>query len=122
MPEIGWPPLLRVRHQRMQVLDHGIEVEALEFFCVVEGFAHRIGRRVIAMQHADIQLLRPPVAVAVSALAACKRTFACALVIRFCVHCFSPMSLDWELSRRSDRAEIISAFNELCMPGKGLRP
>ncbi len=29
--EVGRPPLLRVRHQGMQVLDHGIQVEGLEF-------------------------------------------------------------------------------------------
>src|SRR5262249_49814595 len=35
MAEIGWPPILRVRHQGLQVLDHGIEVEALEFLGIV---------------------------------------------------------------------------------------
>ena len=42
--EVGWPPVLRVGHESVQILDHRIEVEALEFRCVVEGVAHRIGR------------------------------------------------------------------------------
>ena len=41
--EVGRPPFLRVRHQGTQVLDHGVEVEGLEFLGVVELFAHRIG-------------------------------------------------------------------------------
>ena len=70
--EVGRPPFLRVRHQRMQVLDHGIEVETLELLGVVERLAHRIGRRGVAMENLDVQLVRPPVAIAVSAR---KRTF-----------------------------------------------
>src|SRR5271168_3637240 len=34
--KVGRPPLLRVRHQGVQVLDHGLQVEALELFRVVE--------------------------------------------------------------------------------------
>ena len=65
--EVGRPPLLRVRHQGMQVLDHGIEVEALELLGVVERLAHRIGQGGVPVENLDVQLVRPPVAVAVSA-------------------------------------------------------
>src|SRR5580692_1043838 len=36
MPKIGRPPILRIRHQGIQVLDHGRQVEAVEFLGVVE--------------------------------------------------------------------------------------
>ena len=39
----------------MQVLDHGVEVEALEFLGVVERLAHRIGQVGVAMQHLDVE-------------------------------------------------------------------
>jgi len=71
----------------MQVLDHGVEVEALEFLGIVERYPHRIGGRVARMQHADIEVLGPPVAVAVSAAAARERALAGAIVC-LCVHGF----------------------------------
>ena len=43
--EVRRPPVLRVGHQGMQVLDHGVQVEALELLGVVELLAHRIGQR-----------------------------------------------------------------------------
>ena len=61
--EVGRPPLLRIGHQGVQVLDHRIEVEALEFLGIIERRAERIGRRMDGVQHADIEMLRPPVAV-----------------------------------------------------------
>ena len=39
---VGGPPVLRVGHQGVQVLHHGIEVERLELLGVVEVLAHRI--------------------------------------------------------------------------------
>src|SRR6185312_851134 len=72
----------------MQVLDHGIEVECLELFGVVEILAHRIGQRRIAMEHLDVQRVRPPVAIGVSALAAGERALARALVVSLFVHGF----------------------------------
>ncbi len=74
----------------MQVLDHGVEVEALEFLGIVERFAHRIGGGRVGMEHADIELLRPPVAVPVSAGAAGERALARA-VVSLCVHVSSPI-------------------------------
>ena len=83
MAEVGGPPLLRVRHQGMEILDHGIEVEALEFLGVVERLTHRIG----AVETLKAQLVRPPVAVRVCLA---ERAFARALVICLCVHLCSP--------------------------------
>ena len=87
--EVGRPPLLRVRHQGPQVLDHGVDVEALELLGIVERFAHRIGGGRLGMEHADIEVLWPPVAIPVSAGAAGERALAGA-VVSFCVHVFSP--------------------------------
>ena len=42
VPKVRRPPLLRVRHHGMQVLDHGIQVETLKFFDVVKLLAHWI--------------------------------------------------------------------------------
>ena len=52
--EVRRPPVLRVRHQGVQVLDHGIEVEALEFLGVVERLAHRIGQAGVLVE--DLQV------------------------------------------------------------------
>ena len=76
----------------MEILDNRIEIEALKFLGVVEGVAHRIGRRGVGVQDADIEMLRPPIAVPVSLAAACEWALARAFVIRFCVHGFSPIA------------------------------
>ena len=47
----------------MEVLDHGIQVEALEFLGVVERLAHRIGQGGVLVENLKVQLVRPPVAV-----------------------------------------------------------
>jgi len=61
MAIIGRPPFLRVRHQGTEVLDHGIQVEALEFFSIIELLAHRIGQEGVLAQDSQVQLIRPPV-------------------------------------------------------------
>ena len=61
--KVGRPPILRVRHQGMKVLDHGIQVEALEFLGVVERLAHRIGQGRVLVENLEVQLVRPPVTV-----------------------------------------------------------
>ena len=61
--EVGRPPILRVGHQGMKVLDHGIQIETLEFFGVIELLAHRIGQRRVLVQDLQVHLIRPPVAV-----------------------------------------------------------
>jgi hypothetical protein len=47
----------------MQVLDHGVEVEALELLGVVEILAHRIGQARVPVENLEVQLVRPPVTV-----------------------------------------------------------
>ena len=42
--EVGRPPILRVGHEGVKVFDYGIQIEALEFLCVVEILAHGIGQ------------------------------------------------------------------------------
>ena len=61
--EVRRPPVLRRRHHRLDVLLHGVEIEGLELFGVVERLAHRIARRVIRVEDVQVQLIRPPVAV-----------------------------------------------------------
>jgi hypothetical protein len=57
------PPRLRVRHQRVQVLDHRVEVQLLEFFSVVEAGAHRVRLGGVLVQDAQAQLVGPPAGV-----------------------------------------------------------
>src|SRR5690348_10926121 len=80
MAEIGRPPILRVRHQRVQVLNYSIQVETLEFLGIIEVFAHRIGQVRMLVKHLDVQLVRPPVTIRVCGRRARKRTFS------FCCH------------------------------------
>ena len=62
--EVGGPPILRIGHDGMEILDHGIEVKFLELLRVIELLFHRIGERGVLMKNAEIQLIGPPVAVA----------------------------------------------------------
>ena len=61
--EVGRPPVLRVGHQRVQVLLDGGEIEALERLGVVEVGVHRIRLRRMLAQQVEPHLVRPPVAV-----------------------------------------------------------
>jgi hypothetical protein len=61
--EVRRPPVLRIGHQRSQILLHRREIEALELFRVVEVPAHGIGLRGMLVQKLDLQLFGPPVAV-----------------------------------------------------------
>jgi hypothetical protein len=64
------PPILRIGHQRSQVgFDRG-KIERLEGLGIVEFRAQRVGQTRIAVQHADIELLGPPITVAMPGLRA----------------------------------------------------
>ena len=63
VPEVRRPPVLRVGHQRGEILLHRRQVEALELLRVVEVLAHRIGLGGMLVQELESQLVRPPVAV-----------------------------------------------------------
>src|SRR5262249_33111340 len=84
--EVGRPPVLRVPHQRLQVLDDRIQVEAFEFLGVIEVPAHWIGLRGVSMERVEVQLARPPVAVPASAAAACEGALARIRVVSIYVH------------------------------------
>jgi len=60
---VGGPPVLRIGHQRVEVLDDGTEVERLEFRGVVEVAAHRAGQWRILLKRLQVQLFRPPLLV-----------------------------------------------------------
>ncbi len=67
------PPVLRCRHQGMEVLDHGIQVEALEFFRIIELLVHRIGQGGVLVQDLQVQLIRPPARIRRAPAAVCLR-------------------------------------------------
>ena len=87
--EVGRPPFLRVRHQGMQVLDHGVEVEALEFLrrSRTPRPSDRTGG--LLVEDLNVQLVRPPVAVGPGRLRRVHdRAFA-----RACRRCLRPSFL-----------------------------
>src|SRR5262249_30610679 len=47
----------------MEALDHGLQVEALEFLGVVERLTHRVGEGGVLVENLNVQLVRPPVTV-----------------------------------------------------------
>src|SRR5262249_36713315 len=60
---VGWPPVLRRRHDVDEVPLQRVDVERLELFCVVEVRAHRIGPWRVLVENRQVQLIRPPVAI-----------------------------------------------------------
>ncbi len=60
---VGWPPLLGVGHQLIEVLFQGLQVEFLEFLSVVERLTHRIAHVRVLMKNFEVQQVRPPVLV-----------------------------------------------------------
>jgi len=61
--EVGGPPLLRIGHKRGEVFFEQGEIEALEFLRVVKILAHRVRLCGVLVQDAEIELVRPPIAV-----------------------------------------------------------
>jgi hypothetical protein len=57
------PPVLRRLHQRLDVLLHGVEVEARKLLGVVELIAKWIGLSTMLPQRREVQLFRPPILV-----------------------------------------------------------
>ncbi len=58
---ISRPPVLRVGHQRVRVGDDGVQVELAEFLRIVEVLDHRVGQFGMLVQHAQVQLVGPPI-------------------------------------------------------------
>ena len=71
----------------MKVLDHSIQIEALEFLGVIERFAHRIGQGGVLVENLKVQLVWPPVTVCVCVAPARERALTSARV-SLCVHVF----------------------------------
>ncbi|MCY1308456.1 hypothetical protein D9M70_584660 [compost metagenome] len=61
--EVGRPPILRIGHQREEVILHRWQIKLFEFLGIVEGFAHRVGKGGILVQDLQVELVRPPVTV-----------------------------------------------------------
>ena len=57
------PPVLRIRHQGMEVLDHCVELDALECLGVVERLAHGAGQLRVLAQDIQVQSVGPPICV-----------------------------------------------------------
>src|SRR5215469_4852942 len=83
MAKVSRPPILRVGHEGVKVLDNGVEVETLEFLGVVEFFAHRIGQRGVLVKDLKVQLVRPPVTVLLCGSCARERAlcFGCHILL-----------------------------------------
>ena len=64
MAEVGRPPVLRIGHQRAQVLLQLVVVELLELGGVVELAAQGVGSRGVLVEQVQAQLVGPPEAVA----------------------------------------------------------
>ena len=47
----------------MKVLDHGIQIEALELFRVIEFLVHGIGQGRVLVQDVQAKLIGPPVGI-----------------------------------------------------------
>src|SRR4051812_8503763 len=93
MTKVGRPPILRIGHQGMQILDDGVQVEGLERLGIVEPVVHRVGPRRMLAECAKVQLLWPPVTVAPARAAACKRALARALVVGHLIHTVPPVTM-----------------------------
>ncbi len=64
MAEIGRPPVLRIGHHLVQVGDHRIEIEGVEFGGVVEIAPVGIGAWRVLVERCQAQCFRPPIAIA----------------------------------------------------------
>ena len=56
---VGRPPVLAVRHQRVDVSLQRVHIEPLEGFAVVESF-QRVCLRVVLVQNVEVKRVRPP--------------------------------------------------------------
>ena len=87
MAVVGRPPVLRCRHQLIDVLLQSIQVKCLELLSVVEIRPHWIGLGRVLVENLQVQLIRPPVLVRhgpnrrVSVRSAQRRTLAFAFHI-----------------------------------------
>ncbi len=63
MAIIGGPPILTIRHQRIDIRLHRRKIEGLKFFGIVKAFVHRIDQFGMLAQYFQIELIGPPIGV-----------------------------------------------------------
>ena len=63
MAVVSRPPILRLRHQGVDVFGQGIEIERLELLGVVEVRPEGIRLERVLTKDAEVQLIRPPMLV-----------------------------------------------------------
>ena len=63
MAVIGWPPVLGLGHQGHHIGFQGIEVQSLESRSIVKAVSHGARQAGMLMQHLQIELVRPPIAI-----------------------------------------------------------
>ncbi len=61
--KVGWPPILRIRHHRVEILLEPLIVEGLESGGIVEVAAERVGLGRMLSQGVELELAGPPVVV-----------------------------------------------------------
>ncbi|MNE34152.1 hypothetical protein D3C80_1278620 [compost metagenome] len=66
MAEIGRPPVLAIGHQRVEILFQRDKIKFLELFGIIEGLAHRVGKRGMGVKDLYVQMAGPPVTVRTS--------------------------------------------------------
>ena len=67
MTVIRGPPILAVRHKRVEILSHRFKIKGLKLRRVVKLLAHRVHKRRVLVKDFQIELIRPPVLVSYAA-------------------------------------------------------
>ena len=76
---VSWPPGLAFSHQCTQVALQCFYIQLLEFFGVVEVLTQRVGLAVVLVKNVEVECIRPPIAVGLTAGCHCAmhdRAFA----------------------------------------------
>ena len=63
MAIVGWPPILRCRHNLIDIFFQLINVNILNSLGIIEIIVHRIRLRRVMAENLQVQLIRPPVLV-----------------------------------------------------------
>ena len=73
---ISRPPILRIRHERRQVLLQGVHIQLLHFDRVVKVRRHGVGTVVVGLQRFEVEAIWEPVLVGGSVVAVQERALA----------------------------------------------
>ena len=120
---VGRPPVLRLGHQRIDVLRQGFEVEALELLGVVELLAVGISLGGVLAEDPQVQLVRPPVLVRCAANGLVSGAhhralalFACHILSNRVLHFFFKyIRQPWKISK----TWVVSFFEGFLIPVLG---